>query len=74
MVGQSPEGELVQGTVFDGSSDSIQFMCGQLHMLDVLMDGDREELFSRWELAEVIGYNHVLAGLILYCVMVLLHE
>ena len=42
-------------------------------MLNVLIDGDREGLFFRWELAEAIGQDHILAGLILYCVVVLLH-
>ena len=42
-------------TLNDSSSDSIQLIGGQLHMLDVLMDRDRERLFSGWELAEVVG-------------------
>ena len=41
--------------MLNGSLDNIQLMCGQLHMLDVLMDGDMEGLFSGWELAEATG-------------------
>ena len=42
-------------------------------MLDVLVDVDMEGFFCRWELAEAIGYDHVLAGLVLYIIVVLLH-
>ena len=42
-------------------------------MLDILMDGYREGLFSGWESAEVIGQDHILARLVLCCVVVLLH-
>ena len=59
MIWPSPEGEPVQGTVDQVmlyvSSDSIQLVGGQLDMLDVLMDRDREGLFSGRELAEAVS-------------------
>ena len=37
------------------------------------MDGDREGLFSGWESAEAISQDHILSGLVLYCIIVFLH-
>ena len=41
--------------MLDSTSDSMQLMGGQLHMLDVLTDKNSEGFFSGLELAEVIG-------------------
>ena len=49
------------------ASVSIQPMCGQLHMLDALMHGDREGFFSGWELLRQSARIMSLLGL--YCVM-----
>ena len=53
MVGPSPESSVVQSAVHQvtsyGSSDGIQFLSGQLDMLDALIEGDREGLFEGWE-------------------------